>query len=92
MCYSGGMIQTLHVPVSVTLKFDHKARALAITKVIYDGTEYRIRRIGLHFTRREGRSLIHVFAVASDSMFLKLELDTETLQWHLKELHDHDVH
>ncbi len=86
------MIQTLHVPVSVSLVFNHKTRALDLKKVLYDGTEYRIRRLGLHFTRREGRTLIHVFAVASDSMYLKLELNTETLQWHLKELHDHEVH
>lgn len=86
------MIQVLSAPVSVSVFFDHKARTFRLKRVIFDGTEYKVKQIGYHMTHREGRILYHLFYVASDSMFLKLKFNTENLQWTLEELHDHEVH
>lgn len=49
---------------------------------------YKIEHIGLHHTFREGRVLYHAFSVATDTLFFRLVLDTETLNWKLEEISD----
>lgn len=57
-------------------------------KVIYGGREHTIEKIGLHHTYRAGRTLYHVFSVASDNLFFRLVLDTDNLLWRLTEVSD----
>jgi len=54
--------------------------------LIWRERRYQIEKIGLHHTYREGRTLYHVFSVVSDTLFLKLRLDTENLTWCLEEV------
>lgn len=49
---------------------------------------YKIEKVGLHHTFREGRVLYHIFSVATKTLFMKLKLDTETLNWKLEEISD----
>lgn len=49
---------------------------------------YKIEKIGLHHTYREGRTLYHVFSVAASTLFLRLRLNTENLSWKLEEISD----
>jgi hypothetical protein len=42
----------------------------------------------LHHTFRSGRTLFHVFSVASKSLFFRLVLNTDTLFWRLEEISD----
>lgn len=49
---------------------------------------YKIEKVGLHHTCREGRTLFHVFSVATATVFMKLVFDTETLKWKLEEIYD----
>lgn len=49
---------------------------------------YKIKKIGLHHTYREGRTLYHVFSVITDTLFLRLRLNTENLSWKLEEIDD----
>jgi hypothetical protein len=85
------MIQKLHVPVSVVSVFDHKTRNVLPKKVLFEGREHEIIRVGYHHTYRNGRTLLHVFSVASDRMFFRLVHDTETLAWTLEEIDDGEV-
>lgn len=82
------MIQQVKVPISVLSKFDHRARKTFPVKVTWEGREYRIIKIGLHHTYRAGRVLHHVFSVASQTLYFKLVLNTESLQWTLEEVSD----
>ncbi len=82
------MIQKLDVPVSVLSVFDHRTRTTMPKKVLFDGREHKIIKIGFHHTFRDGRTLYHVFSAASESMFFRLVLDTDTLSWRLLEVHD----
>ncbi len=82
------MIQKVDMPVSVLSLFDHKSRKNLPKKILYEGREHKITRVGYHHTFREGRTLYHVFSVASDSMAFRLVLNTETLAWRLEEVHD----
>lgn len=56
--------------------------------VKWRGRVYKIEKIGLHHTYREGRTLFHVFSVATATVFMKLVFDTETLKWKLEEIYD----
>ena len=49
---------------------------------------YKIDKIGLHYTFREGRALFHIFSVSTNTLAMKLKLDTETLNWKLEEISD----
>ena len=60
-------------------------------KVLFEGNEHLIKKVGFHHCYRDGRTLYHVFSVASDSMFFRLVLNTETLGWMLEEIADGEV-
>jgi hypothetical protein len=82
------MIEKVSVPVSVSLAFDSKKRKVVPKWVIWNGRLYPIAKVGLHHTFRRGRTLYHVFSVASKSLFFRLVLDTENLHWRLEEISD----
>ena len=82
------MIQRLSAPVSVAAVFDHKGRAFVPRKVLWEGREYGVEKIGFHHTFRQGRTLYHVFSVAAEALFFRLVLDTETLLFSLEEIAD----
>lgn len=82
------MIEKISIPVSVSLAFDHTKRKVFPKWLVWNGRLYPVVKIGLHHTFRQGRTLYHVFSVASKSLFFRLVLDTETLHWRLEEISD----
>jgi len=53
--------------------------------VIWKNRNYKITKIGLRHNYYEGKTLIHVFSVLSDDLFMKLKFDTKDLSWRLLE-------
>ena len=49
---------------------------------------YKIKKIGLHHTFREGQTLYHVFSVVTETLFLRLVLNTDNLRWRLEAVED----
>ena len=49
---------------------------------------YKIDKVGLHHTYKEGKILFHVFSVISGALFMKLIFNTENLLWKLEEVSD----
>ena len=82
------MIEKISIPVSVTLAFDHNKRKVFPKWVVWNNRLYPIVKIGLHHTFRQGRTLYHVFSVASKSLFFRLVLNTDNLHWRLEEISD----
>lgn len=82
------MIQKISAPISVHLIYDHHRRVVAPKQIFWDGRLYPILKIGFHHTERVGRTLMHIFSVASDHLFFRLRLDTDTLFWTLEEISD----
>ena len=82
------MIQKLKTPVTVEMIYDHRRRSVGPRKVIFDGQEHVVRRTGYHHTFRAGRTLYHVFSVASETTFFRLVLNTDNLFWELEEISD----
>lgn len=54
--------------------------------VVWKGRNYTITKIGLHHHFREGSTLYHVFSVVTDTLFLRLKLNTDNLLWVLEEI------
>lgn len=82
------MTQKIDEGVSVTLVYDHERKKVFPKSILWQRRLYPIIKLGLHHTFREGRTLYHVFSVASQNLFFRLELNTENLQWTLKEVSD----
>lgn len=56
--------------------------------VLWHGRNYKIDKIGLHHTYRQGRTLYHVFSATTGSLFFRLVLNTDNLSWRLEEIFD----
>jgi len=82
------VIQKISAPVTVTLIFNHKKRIAFPGEVVWEGRTYPITKIGLHHFYRQGRTLYHVFSVASQEMFFRLVFNTDNLFWNLEEIGD----
>lgn len=82
------VIQKVSVPVSVTLDYNAQLRQVIPKTIIWSGKCYTIQKVGFHHTFREGRTLIHIFSVDSPTLFFRLRLDTDNLQWTLEEISD----
>lgn len=82
------MIQKISEPVSVSFAFDKDSKRAKPRTIIWNGRLYPVVKVGLHHTYREGRTLYHVFSVASKSLFFRLVLNTENLHWKLEEISD----
>ena len=54
--------------------------------VVWRGKNYVILKIGLHHTFHEGRTLYHIFSVATSGIFMRLRFDSENLIWSLEEV------
>lgn len=82
------MLQKLSEPVSVVIGYDHLSRIVRPLSLSWAHRTYPILQIGLHHTYFKGRSLQHVFSVASRDLFFRLKLDTTNLHWTLEEVSD----
>ena len=47
--------------------------------------DYKITKVGLRHDYLEGKTLVHVFSVLSNDLFLKLKFNTKHLSWVLLE-------
>lgn len=82
------MLEKISESVSVSFTFDSQKRSVEPRALVWNGRLYGVKKIGLHHTYRQGRTLYHVFSVASKSMFFRLVLNTENLHWRLEEISD----
>lgn len=82
------MITKIDAPVSVSFTFDSDKRQVTPKALVWNGRLYGIKKVGLHHKFKQGRTLFHVFSVASKSMFFRIVLNTDNLHWRLEEISD----
>ncbi|MGD8744481.1 MAG: hypothetical protein PVJ52_02715 [Candidatus Woesebacteria bacterium] len=82
------MIEKIDVPVSVSFTFDSSTRKVRPKALVWNNKLYAVKKVGFHHTFRRGRTLFHVFSVASKSMFFRIVLNTENLHWRLEQISD----
>jgi hypothetical protein len=81
----------IDAPVSVRLDYSSKTRRTLPVRVTWENRDYFIRKLGYHHAYRKGRTLYHVYSVMSDTVFFRIELNTDNLQWTLTEIDDGSV-
>jgi hypothetical protein len=82
------MIQDIKAPITTQLIYDHKKNKAYPTKLLWDGNEYKINKIGMHYTYKNGNNLIHVFTVSTATLSFKLLFNTENLFWTVEQISD----
>ena len=80
----------INIPVSVSMNFDSKKGRAFPKWVVWNNRLYPVAKIGFHHKYRRGRTLFHVFSVASKTLFFRLTLNTEDLHWRLEEIADNE--
>ncbi|MBT4857493.1 hypothetical protein HON52_04890 [Candidatus Uhrbacteria bacterium] len=75
----------LNDPVDVTVDFANKR--IQPLSIRWDGKTYAMKTVNLVHGAREGSKRIFYFSVSDQTNFMKLRLDTETLEWRLIELY-----
>ncbi len=76
--------------VSVITVYNEKNGSVIPRKLQWNGRDYLIEKLGYHHKIREGKTLFHIFSVATNSIAFRLKLDTDTLHWMLEEVHDYE--
>jgi len=74
--------------VSVSLIFDSKTRKSMPRSIVWNNRLYKVTKLGLYHTYRNGENIYHVFSVVANSLFLRLVLDAKTLHWRLEEIQE----
>ena len=82
------MLEKISIPVSVSFTFDSEKRKLTPRWVVWNGKLHSVVKVGFHHTYRKGRTLYHVFSVASKNLFFRLVFNTDNLHWRLEEISD----
>ncbi len=79
------MHQILNDPIDVSVKFIGKS--VMPSNIHWDNRLYKMKTLNLVHEVREGERKIFYFSVSDNMNFMKLRLDTETLEWRLVEIY-----
>jgi hypothetical protein len=82
------MIQDIKAPVTTYLYYDHKRNKVYPVLIRWDGVDYKIQNVGMHYTYRNGKTLFHVYTASSSELSFKLVLNTDTLFWNVEQISD----
>jgi hypothetical protein len=77
---------SINQSVSATLQYNAHSHKSIPTRIIWQGREYNITKLGYHHTVRQGRTVVHIFSVANENTSFRLSLNSETLEWRLEEV------
>lgn len=82
------MLEAINEKISVITVHNQQTHVIMPYKIRWQGKDYLIKKLGFHHTVRDGRKLLHKFAVSTGAMDFKLSYDTESLIWTLEEVSD----
>lgn len=81
------MTEEINERVEVITIYD-RLRGARPYKVRWQGREYKISKLAYYHKSRVGRVITHIFNVATDTLDMRLEFNSENLHWILKEVTD----
>ncbi len=84
------MREKINEEVSVVMYFSHRQKKALPHLVSWNNQEYQVGKIGFHHTIQRGNTLHHIFELVdkSESLWLRLRLDTSNLHWMLEAVSD----
>ncbi len=77
------MNEPINEKVSVISKYDMKLGKVSPIRIRWNEREYIVKHLDYYERRKKGRVIYHIFHVASESMYFRLQCDPETLFWTL---------
>jgi hypothetical protein len=82
------MLEKVNEKIDVITIYKRLGATIFPYKIRWNGRNYLIKKIGYHHKVREGRTVLHIFSVSSDTLAFRLRFDTETMYWTLEEVSD----
>ena len=82
------MNEPINERVEVLAHFTRVGPKAMPVRVKWNGRLYKVEKLGYYHRFRRGREMIHSFSVIAEAMYLKLELNADTMVWHLMEIYD----
>lgn len=82
------MIEKVGQKISVNLVYNHITGASLPKHIKWNSRVYTITKLGLHYTKFEGKTLMHIFSVCSQDHYFLLSFNTQSLQWILEQIAD----
>ncbi|MFA6503753.1 MAG: hypothetical protein WCT54_02245 [Patescibacteria group bacterium] len=77
------MYQNINEPIEVVVLFKGKRVEPVFFK--WGNRQYRVKRVNLVHTERQGRDKQYIFSVSDEANAFRLRFSTETLKWTLEE-------
>jgi len=82
------MLQKLQTPTTVQCIYNHKTRIFAPHSLLWEGRQHKVTIFGYHHSYRQGKTMMHVFSVASPTLYFKILFNTDSLSWIVEEISD----
>jgi hypothetical protein len=82
------MITKLKAPISVISIYNHKKKLFWPAKIIWEGQEQKISKMGYHHTQYVGKDLVHTYSVMAQQQYFKINFNTKNLSWEVEEIND----
>ncbi len=82
------MNEVIDEKISVISSYNRESGTVMPRKIRWQGRDYIIKSVSYHHKIREGKKLLHIFHVTSGTLDFRLEHDTDSLHWTLKEVCD----
>lgn len=83
------MIEAINEQIAVITVYDPGLSGPSMPwRMKWRGRVYCVVKLGYHHRVRQGRVLVHVFTVSTNTLSMKLRFDTESLCWTLEEISD----
>ncbi len=80
------MTEPVNDPVEMIVSYKH-GRSMPLI-MNWKNHSYRFTKLGFWHTVHDGHKLLHIFNVADETMSYRLEFDSRSLNWMLKEVTD----
>lgn len=82
------MVEKINEQVPVIFIMNPFTKKIMPVRIQWRGREYTVKKLGFHYKVREGRKLIHIYTVSTETLDFKLRFDTDELVVILEEAFD----
>lgn len=82
------MSEAVNEAASVISIFNAQTKQFFPWRLKWQDRIYTTREIGYHHTHQSGSTLYHIYSIVTDSLFVRLSLNTSDLIWTIEEIQD----
>jgi hypothetical protein len=82
------MTETIEEPVSVMALYDPNRRSPMPQRIWWNNRDFAVSKVAYCRAAWVGKTLHHIFAVFDGTAYFRLDFNTGTMQWVLKDVSD----